>query len=152
MAYPQKQQKKPKGFAIGGYHQDGNYLQRAEVFEFGAKAWRPIGQLRKAQAALGIAAVEKVVLVAGGLPGNSMERYDAEQDQWRSAAVPIHRFSFGLATLRDNIYAVGGYFLNSGSFSAMTYVEKYTPLLDKWSPCPISANKTSESQFRIDCT
>ncbi len=75
--------------------------------------------------------MEEVVFVAGGLPENSMEHYDAEENQWRAAALlSAHRYSFGMTMLRAEVYSV------TRQMDPVTHFGKH---------------ETSKSQLRIDC-
>ena len=62
---------------------------------------------------------------------SSVERYDPHADQWcLISAMKNCRDALGMATLGDQIYAVGGY----DGLSYLDAVEAYDPITDDWTP------------------
>ncbi|WKX93984.1 hypothetical protein Q1695_011332 [Nippostrongylus brasiliensis] len=80
----------------------------------------------------------KMIMVAGGEPERSsfladVNIYDSYSQQWTSAAPLLHaRSGFGMATVRDSIYAVGG----RGTSGILPSVEIYDSQRNSWRAGP----------------
>jgi hypothetical protein len=63
--------------------------------------------------------------------GDSVGVYDPENDTWAVGAdIPTNRFNFGVAVVKDMLYAIGGHTSGDpwiGDFAAVNVNEQYTP-------------------------
>lgn len=64
---------------------------------------------------------------------STMEAYDPREGQWRLlGCMHVARSSFGVATLQERLYVVGG---NAGDDQIHDTVECFLPETNQWVPC-----------------
>ncbi|VDD82029.1 unnamed protein product [Mesocestoides corti] len=92
---------------------------------------------------------EALFAVGGWCSGDaiaSAERYDPRTHEWTLVA-PMNkqRCGVGVGVVNDLLYAVGGHdgqsYLNSDGVTCLNLVERYDPVINKWTKVRFSSNK-----------
>ena len=70
-----------------------------------------------------------------------MEVYDPSTDAWTAGkGMSTNRWDFGLASLNNKLYVVGGSTRQHGAFSSLASMEVYDPSTDTWTAHLTRAN------------
>ncbi len=129
-------------YCMGGFGDlfvhDGDPIATAERFDWSSGAWSPIAAMPGPRARTGAAAVNGVIVVAGGeelfgTKASQAWRYDPAADAWSAIApLPTPRTGTAVAAWSGKVYVLGG----SRTGAPVTTVEVWDPASDSWSPGP----------------
>lgn len=104
-----------------------------------AQNWEVKGPIPRPRILHGAAAIDgKLYLVGGVDPATSaaidiVDVYDTATDSWSTVApLPTVRLKPGVAALDGRIYAIGGEPIPPSGIDALSAVERYDPLVDRW--------------------
>jgi len=133
-----------KVYAIGGIDNNGNYLNRVEVYNPATNNWSQAAPMPTARGSLAAAVdAQGNIYAIGGLVStggppqilSTVEVYNPTTNSWGQArSMSLARYSLAAVTdAQGNIYAIGGISLNGINESVANTVEVYNPTISGWS-------------------
>lgn len=136
-----------KIYVVGGFT-DSDYSEEMYIYDIATDMWTSIhyeiDELPAQRNYLGVAAANGKIYAIGGydsrIPGqpyeeslNTVEEYDPETGIWTTKSeMPIRNYSFGIASMNDKIYIIGGVESYEGAEDIIGAVYEYDPAADTW--------------------
>ena len=119
-----------KIFVLGGDCGSATTCEMLDLSE-DEPQWRYIANMNSRHHACGAVVVERKIYALGG-DRDTVDVYDADQDQWKTPVTNIltYRICQGVAALDNKIYVSGGH---GGDYQPMSSVDCYDPETDTWS-------------------
>ena len=123
-----------KIFVLGG---DCGSATTCEMLDLSEEEpqWRYIANMNSRHHACGAVVVERKIYALGG-DRDTVDVYDADQDQWKTPVTNIltYRICQGVAALDNKIYVTGGYGVDYLLYGqSMSSVDCYDPDTNTWS-------------------
>jgi N-acetylneuraminic acid mutarotase len=126
-----------KIYAIGGLMGDGP-TSTVEEYDPVADRWIKKANMPTARYGLSTSVVNGRIYAIGGAPSQqvtfaTVEEYDPAIDKWTPKAdMPTSRFYHSASVVNGKIYAIGGWTGDAEGEDALSTVEVYDPVTDKW--------------------
>ncbi|XP_029429610.1 kelch-like protein 11 isoform X1 [Rhinatrema bivittatum] len=118
---------------IGGVSEGGDYLSECVGYFIDEDRWVNLPHVHNHLDGHAVVVTDSYIYVAGSMePGfaKTVERYSPNRNSWEQVCNLITRkHSFGLTSVKGNLYSIGGH----GNFSpGFKDVTMYEPVKDKW--------------------
>ncbi|XP_028989433.1 kelch-like protein 11 [Betta splendens] len=118
---------------VGGVSEGGEYLSECVGYFVAEDRWVNLPHVHNHLDGHAIAVTDSHVYVAGSMEpsfAKMVERYDPGTNAWEQvSSLTTRKHSFGLACVKDVLYAIGGHGNFSPGFKDVTV---YDPELDEW--------------------
>jgi len=127
-----------KIYAIGGGSNAITGLSTVEVYDPSTDTWAKCSNMPTGRRGLSTSAVNgKIYAIGGdnkfGASLRAVEEYDPVLDKWtKKADMPTGRAGLSTSVLNGKIYAICGIPMNIQGNTAISAVEEYDPIADKW--------------------
>ena len=123
-------------WSVGGYSQEGGFLNSLHAFNIKYGTWREMSRMATKRCYVATCVMDGKIFAMGGHSGGSAERlrtaevYDPARNQWDFIPPMIHnRSDFTSVVLHGRIYVIGGFH----GFHYQSTIECYNPVEDRWS-------------------
>ena len=123
-------------WSVGGYSQDGGFLNSLHVFNVKYGTWKEMSRMATKRCYVATCVMDGKIFAMGGHSGGSAERlrtaevYDPARNQWDFIHPMIHnRSDFTSVVLHGRIYVIGGFHDNQ----TLSTIECYNPEENRWS-------------------
>ncbi len=124
-----------KIYVVGGYSGDWDPSNRVFIYDPLSRQWTEATSMPTPRGSPNANFVNEILYVIGGDNGNPVnitESYDLDREQWtKQEPMPTPRHHAASAVVNGSIYVIGGRI--TGSLDNVDIVEKYNPILNKWS-------------------